>query len=115
VALAAPFTLEFKIKVLEGMRPRVKIGTMTCGNEGYTTTLALYPPGRDVGAFTYERNHSYDVSINVKKDKVELYIDNQLIATGPGFDQKVEKLEFHGGDWWSKGETEYRDIAVTKD
>ena len=112
--LSAPFTLDFKIKVLDGMRPRVKIGSVTCGNEGYATTLALYPPGRDAGLFTYERNHDYEVSIKVTKDKMELYIDNHLISTGAGIDGSIDKLEFHGGDWWSKGATEYRDITVTK-
>ena len=112
--LAAPFTLDFKVNVLEGMRPRVILGEMVCGNEGYQPTLALYPPGRKAGVFTYEHNHSYDVSINVQKDKVELYIDKELISTGPGLEEEISKLEFRGGDWWSKGATEYWDISVTK-
>jgi len=45
---------------------------------------------------------------------MELYIDNHLISTGAGIDGSIDKLEFHGGDWWSKGATEYRDITVTK-
>jgi hypothetical protein len=112
--LAAPFTLEFKIKVLEGIRPRVLLGELMCGNEGYESTFALYPPGRNAGNFPYEHNHSYDVSIHVQKDKVELYVDKQLVSTGPGLDKEISKLEFRGGDWWSKGATEYRDISVTK-
>ena len=82
--LAAPFTLAFKINVLDGLRPRVKIGDITCGNEGYQTTLALYPPGRSAGVFPYERNHTYEVSIDVKKDKIELYRRQQADLHCPG-------------------------------
>jgi hypothetical protein len=114
VTVGPPFTLDFKIKVIDGMRPRVRIGSLECGNEGYEKTLALYPPGRDEGLFPYERGQSYSVSLVVTVKSVEFYVNGELISTGPGLDREVDKLEFSGGDSWSKGTTEYRDIFITK-
>src|SRR6478735_282028 len=56
-----PFTLEFHLKVLKGMRPRVYFGPLRFANEGYERTLGLYPGNRDGVLFSYEENREYAV------------------------------------------------------
>jgi hypothetical protein len=112
--VAPPFAFEFKIKVLKGNRPRVKFGSITFGNEGDKNTFAIYPPGRDVGFLPYELNKWYNVSLLVTNQSVKMYVDRQLVATGPGTDKELKNLEFRGGDSWSKGATEFRDVSVLR-
>lgn len=114
VTAEPPFSLEFKIKVLKGMRPRVKVGSLTFANEGYKPTFALYPPGRDAGVVPYELNQTYNVALLVTHEATQMYIDRRLVSTGPGIAQAINSLEFHGGDSWSKGTTEFRDVSVLR-
>lgn len=117
VTVAPPFALEFKMKVLDGMRPRVKLGSLSFANEGYQPTLALYPPGRDAGMLKYQLKQTCNVSLLVRDKSVQLYIDRQLISTGPPLGKDVKELrdlEFSGGDSWSKGKVEFHDISVIR-
>ncbi len=107
---ATPFRIEFEIKVLEGMRPRVKIGRLNFANEGYESTFALYPPG--IPVTKYEKNKSYFISIDVEKKKSTLFIDGTQVCEGNGVDEKIDKLIFSAGDGYSKGKVEYRDIRI---
>ena len=110
--ISPPFTLQFTINVLDGMRPRIKLGPVTCANEGFDTTLGLYPGGRD--RFHYERKTAYKVALKATDKSVELYVDDKLITTGPGIKDPLDKLEFCAGDGFSKGRVEYRDIVLMK-
>jgi hypothetical protein len=112
--VSPPFTLNFEITVLKGMRPRITLGPITCNNEGFETTLALYPPGRDAGFFHYDRNKPYRVSLVATRNDVQMFVDDKLIATGPAIKGSVKSLRFSGGDDWSKGAVEYRDITLIK-
>ena len=112
--LAPPFTLRFRITVLKGMRPRILLGPIGLKNEGYKTTLALYPPGRDAGVFEYEHNKTYQVVLVATAQSVELHIDDKLISTAPGLNKPLNHIEFRGGDDWSKGEVIYEDIVLVK-
>lgn len=114
VTVSPPFALEFKMKVLEGLRPRVKLGSLSFANEGYQPTLALYPPGRDAGMVTYQLKQNCNVSLLVRKKSVQLYIDRRLVSTGPALDKELKDLEFRAGDSWSKGKVEFRDISVIR-
>ena len=111
--LSPPFTLQFKINVLEGMRPRVRFGPFEFGNEGFETTFALYPkPTGEL--FHYQRKTSYGIAISVSQKSVDLSIDGNLIASRPGVKEKLDKLDFLAGDNWSKGRVEFRDITLAK-
>ena len=110
--ISPPFTLQFTINVLDGMRPRIKLGPVTCANEGFDTTLGLYPGGRD--RFHYERKTAYKVALKATDKSIELYVDDKLITTGPGIKDPLDKLEFCAGDGFSKGRVEYRDIVLMK-
>lgn len=112
--LNPPFTLNFEIKVVKGMRPRITLGPIGCFNEGYEKTLALYPPGRDVGFFPYEHNKAYKVSLIAGRKEVVMSVDGKEIAKGPGIKDALKKIRFSAGDGWSKGAVEYRDIMLVK-
>lgn len=112
--LNPPFTLNFEIKVVKGMRPRITLGPIGCFNEGYEKTLALYPPGRDAGFFPYEHNKAYKVSLAASRKEVVMSVDGNEIAKGPGIKDALKKIRFSAGDGWSKGAVEYRDITVVK-
>jgi len=113
-SITPPFTLRFRITVLKGIRPRILLGPIACKNEGYDSTLALYPPGRDAGSFKYEHNQAYQVVLIATQKSVELRIDDKLISTGPGLTQALTNIEFRAGDGWSKGEVAYEDIVLVK-
>lgn len=110
--ISPPFTLQFTINVLDGMRPRIKLGSVTCANEGYDTTLGIYPGGHDV--FHYQRKTAYKVALKATEKSIELYVDDKFITTGPGIKDPLDKLEFCAGDGFSKGRVEYRDIVLMK-
>jgi hypothetical protein len=112
--ISAPFTLQFKINVLEGTRPRVRIGPVEFANEGYKTTFGLYPDAEAAKLFPYQHNTIYKVSIVASHKSVELFIDDKPIMSRPGLKDRVDKLTFSAGDGWSKGRVEYRDIVLIK-
>ncbi len=112
-AFTPPFSLHFTINVLDGMRPRVMLGKISFANEGFDTTLGLYPLHRDVKLFHYQRKTAYKVEIKVNRDSSEMYVDDKLVMDGPGAGDHVDKLEFCAGDGWSKGRVEYGEITVS--
>ena len=113
-AIHPPFTLSYKINVIEGMRPRVQIGKIGCNNEGYDTTFALYPPGTDAGLFKYERKKVYGIALVVTHKDVKLFVDDKLISTAPGLKDPIKFIEFSAGDGWSKGRVEFQEITLKK-
>jgi hypothetical protein len=54
------------------------------------------------------------VTLKVTHENVEFSVDDKLIGTGPGIKDSLEHLGFSGGDDWSKGRVEYRDIVLMK-
>ena len=113
VSINPPFKLWFTIKVLEGIRARVFFGPLSLAN-GPPTSFFLWPWHEGEGLIKYERNTPYKVAIFVSHKTVELYVEDKLIATVPGFKDHVDKLEFSAGDGWSKGSAEFRDIVLSK-
>ena len=112
--LTPPFTLQYEIKVLQGMRPRVKYGRFKFANEGYEKTFGIYPAPKDAPLFHYELKTSYRVSISIGLDAVDFYVNGVLISKAPGVKNQPAQLKFCAGDNWSKGEVEYKNIIVTQ-
>ncbi len=110
---AAPFQIDFEISVLDGLRPRLVIGNVKFANEEGKPTFALYPRAKDAPRFSYERNKPYQITIKATKDKTELYVDGARICEGAKVEGTVNVLQFRGGDWWSKGKTEFRKIRIS--
>ena len=111
-SIPMPFVLHFSINVLEGTRPRVRIGGLTFANEGYDKTFGLYPDGKAT-LFNYQHKTKYTVALKVDHKTVELFIDDKLISTVPGIKKRPEFIGFSAGDNWSKGEVEYSDIFIS--
>jgi hypothetical protein len=111
-SISPPFTLEFKMTVLEGMRPRVKIGDLVFANEGYQKTLGLYPGGKET-LFPYELNKKYKITLRVARDHVELLVDDTPVSRVAGMKDRPEAIAFRAGDNWSKGSVEFSDITLS--
>ena len=108
-----PFTLQFKINVLDGLRAHVGFGPLSFNDVGYDTDFGFWP--RTGGKlFHFQRNIEYKISIFVSHKSVDLSIDDKPLDSAPGMKGKIDKLEFSAGDGWSKGRVEFRDIVVTK-
>ena len=108
-----PFTLQFNINVLDGLRAHVGFGALSFNDVGYDTDFGFWP--RTGGKlFHFQRNTEYKITILVSHKSVDLSIDDKPLDSGPGIKGKIDKLEFSAGDGWSKGRVEFRDIIVSK-
>jgi hypothetical protein len=104
-----PFTLSFRIKVISGQRPRVKVGTVTLANEGEKRTFQVVAHNQ---AFGYKLNQEYQIAMEVESDSVVVLIDgikelNTEQLVGP-----VSAITFRSGDYWSKGTSRFSDIVI---
>jgi len=113
VSISPPFKLWFTIKVMEGIRGGMFFGPLSFGND-QPTSFHIWPRHEGDATVPYERNTPYKVSIIVSQKTVELYVDDKLITTVPGFKDRLDKLRFTAGDGWSKGRAEFRDIVLSK-
>ncbi len=110
--ISTPFVLRFTINVLEGMRPRVKMGDVEFANEGYEKTFGLYPGGK-ADLFPYKQKTKYAIMIKVSTKATELYIDDKLISSISGIKKKPEYFRFCAGDGWSQGSVEYSEVTLS--
>lgn len=110
---AAPFQIDFEITVHEGLRPRLLLGNVKFANEDGQPTFALYPRPKDGPRFSYEHKKPCQITIKATKEKTELFVDGVSICEGPKVEGVVDVLQFRGGDWWSKGKTEFRKIRIS--
>ena len=113
--LSWPTTLCFKMRVLNGMRPRVTLaGTdIYFGNEGFEPTIWLYGQVKNlVGTpFKYTGNTTYDVTVRSTGEQLTLMVDGKEIGTTTLSKQPDQiALELSGGDGWSPGTTEFWDF-----
>ncbi|WP_395744864.1 hypothetical protein [Prosthecobacter sp.] len=109
---APPFQIDFDITVRDGMRPRLVLGKVKFANEGYKTTFGLYPQAKGAALFSYERNKLYHITVKALADKTELLVDGAHVCDGPKIEGAVDVLQFRGGDDYSKGRAEFRNIRI---
>ncbi|MDR3401468.1 MAG: serine protease [Chthoniobacter sp.] len=107
-----PFTLEFRVTVLDGMRPRVHLGPVTWGNEGYEHTFQIGPNNGGAPRVNYELNKEYRVVLFARKEGVEMQIDGKPAMVAVRKMDPVPEIVFRGGDNWSKGTTRFSDIVI---
>ncbi|MCF7784978.1 MAG: hypothetical protein K9N47_02590 [Prosthecobacter sp.] len=123
-----PFQIDFDINVLEGNRPRLILRNVKFANESGKTTFGLYPQPRGTKLFNYEHNKPYHITLKAMAEKteliidgvsifdgpkIELIIDGVSIFDGPKIEGEVGTLQFRGGDWSSKGRTEFHKIRIS--
>ncbi len=108
-----PFQIDFDINVLDGQRPRVILGNVKFANEGDKVTFGLYPRPKGAKLFEYEHNKLYHITLKATAEKTALLIDGAHDSDGPKLDGDFNVLQFRGGDWWSKGKTEFHKIRIS--
>lgn len=108
-----PFQINFDINVLDGHRSRLIFGNVKFSDEEGTKTFGLYPQPEGAKVFAYEYNKLYHITLKATAEKTELYIDGTKICEGPKMEDEIRLLQFRGGDWDSKGKTEFRNIRIS--
>jgi hypothetical protein len=107
-----PFTVDFHVTVLDGMRPRVHIGPVMWGNEGFKHTFQILPDHGDAALFPYELNKDYHVTLVARPEGVEMIVDGHSVMTAAKKLNAVPEIKFRGGDNWSKGTTRFSRIVI---
>lgn len=114
--LPPDFYLQFRIKVVSGLRPRMHFqGTaMFVGNEGFKQELWTHEAVETRGTKRpYVNGEEMLIGIWFVGKSFEWYVDGELMARGR---RKVVPrriaLAFRAGDDWSKGTTEYWDFKI---
>ena len=108
--------LTFKMKVREGLRPRIHIVEgIWFGNEGFEPTLGFHSKGKLFvgGSYRYMIDTELLVKIIMGPDVLQAYVDDVFassIARPEGMDLK---LALSGGDGWSPGRTEFYDLTIS--
>jgi hypothetical protein len=110
--LPSDCTLSFRMNVLSGMRPRVHFHNtgIMFGNEGYSKTLFPYGVSVDGSPFPYQNNQEVAIAIRFSGEQFQIDIDGKQAFKGTRKKSDSIRLELSGGDWWSKGTTEYWDF-----
>jgi len=111
--LPVDFILEFKMRVLHGMRPRVYFKTVYVGNEGFQKTIDLFGADATGTPFPYHNDQTLSVRLAFQGENVELHINGKAVAGAKRKEVANERLAISGGDGWSQGTTEYFDFTVT--
>jgi len=108
----SPFTLQFDMRVIEGMRPRIYLGRYTIANEGYVHQLLLKPEDQQ-NRIPYKLGEKYRIRFVADPRFVEFYIDDKLIERREkGLVKPLSMIGFAGGDGYSLGVTEYSNIRL---
>lgn|GEM_PF-1365256 len=108
-----PFQIDFDINVLSGHRPRLIFGNVKFADEEGAKTFGLYPQPEGAKVFAYEHNNLYHICLKATSEKAELLIDGAKICEGPRLEEEIRLLQFRGGDWTSKGKTEFHKIRIS--
>jgi hypothetical protein len=114
--LPREFLLRLRLRVLTGMRPRVRFGDkgVYFGNEG--ADKALYAHGgkatRGVSA-PYANGKEIELGLRFRGDQFEFLVNGQRYAQGQRGDNGPFRLTLRAGDDWSPGSAEFWDLTLT--
>lgn len=109
--------LEFKMTVLDGMRPRIRFpgAALFLGNEGYDRQIEMHNAKayRGVPA-PYLLGQTLSVRLVLQGESAELWVDGELMSHGKRrFTPATMGLLLRGGDNWSHGTTRFTDIHLS--
>jgi len=113
-----PAEFAFTMRVIEGMRPRVSLGSddVFIGTEGRERTLWLYGNVRDLAGtpFRYEVNRDYSVTLRTEGQRLFLFIDGREVCAATRVETaKQVAAELRAGDAESGGVAEFWDMRWT--
>jgi hypothetical protein len=114
--LPRDFFIEFSMNVVDGMRPRVYFdGTeLFIGNEGYVKQIEAHNgDAMQSTPFPYRNNQVMRLGVKMAGKSFEFYVDGKRMATGQRrqVPQKTG-LRISGGDYWSRGTTEFGKFRI---
>lgn len=109
VELPADFLLTFRMKVLEGIRPRVFFGAneFWFGNEGFERSMFVYGEGqKNIGgaARAYNAGVAFEVTCRFAGQDIEFLIDGQPVAHSQRKKVGPLALSLGAGDGFSAGD-----------
>jgi hypothetical protein len=118
VELPTNFLLTFRMKVLEGIRPRVFFGgnEFWFGNEGFERTMFVYGDGqKNVGgtARDYSKGVAFEVACRFAGPDVEFSIDGQPVAHSQRKKVGPLALSLGAGDPFSPGHVVFDRFKLT--
>jgi hypothetical protein len=104
------------LNVIDGMRPRIYLmgPGIYVGNEGFDQKISVFGPGvRNLSGapVAYEHNKAMKVSITIDDGSFEVLIDRHVMS-GRCLPCKRVRLPLEGGDNYSQGTTEFREMKV---
>ncbi|GEM_PF-526486 len=125
--LQTGFTISFRLKVFEGIRPRLilnwnsaennKSKFMHIGNEGFTRNIGLYGAGKKASLenfLNYELYQDLNCSLCVANEKYQAFVNDQLISEGTykNHEAKICILSITPGDNFSSGLSEFGNFKL---
>lgn len=118
VDLPSDATISFRLCVVKGMRPRIHFDgpDIYVGNEGYSKKLTVHGKIKDVSGEALDYKNGQDIAVTVMfhgADRFEVRLGDHIL-TGKCQPHSRIHLRFSGGDWWSKGTTDYWDVHVSR-
>lgn len=114
--LPANFLLEFRMNVVDGMRPRIFLekSGIYIGNEGFVQIIAAYNVNNLRGLeWGYRNGQEMLIGMKVKGDLFELYVNGELMSRSRRAATDNERLRLSAGDGWSRGVTEFRQFKIS--
>ena len=113
--LPADCVLSMRLNVVSGMRPRIHLlGTgIMFGNEGYQKTLFPYGVNvTDGNKVPYKNGQEVALVFHFSGKQFTVDIDGQQAFAGARKMSDAIHLKLQGGDWWSRGTTEFWDLRL---
>lgn len=110
-------TISFHLCVVKGMRPRIHFDgpDIYVGNEGYSKKINVHGKVKDLTGEPLDYKNGQDIAVRVSfigNDHFEVHLDDDVLT---GICQPHAKihLRLSGGDWWSRGTTDYWNMHIT--
>jgi hypothetical protein len=109
-------TISFRMCVVKGMRPRIHFDGpgIYVGNEGYSKKIQVHGKAKDVLGDPLDYKNGDEIAVRVSfigDDRFEAHL-NDHVLTGTCLPHGKIHLRLSGGDWWSKGTTDFWDMHV---
>jgi hypothetical protein len=110
-------TISFRMCVEKGMRPRIRFDGpgIYVGNEGYSKKIQVHGKTKDLAGDPLDYKNGDEIAVRVSfigDDHFEVHL-NDHVLTGTCLPHRKIHLRLSGGDWWSKGTTDFWDMHVT--
>ncbi|MCZ2343463.1 MAG: protein kinase [Bacteroidales bacterium] len=109
---------ECEVRVLEGMRPRIRFGgtRFWVGNEGYSQRFGLHSPREEEirgQPVPYRIGEQLAIRVEFRADTVLLWVNGQQTQSARYTPVPFLYVSLEGGDGWSPGTTAFRSLRVS--